>query len=262
MNANFQESSGPEMEHVRDVSPLSERPFSLLKMSDAELGEHSKQITEAWRSTAASGPTHSPYWGDARNHDIGYYLEKGKILRGARGTSEEAEYQMLGLIKKAKEMGFAPEKGTAGEFLDRVAKELGEPMNEQMLTARSQNIQTALGKYMPVRTTIGSTLTAEQIVLGKNIPNTLTSQESRDLVMMQRVVSRVYENTGVAPQAGQSLDEYLHVAIRGLLKKVPTLHALSLLTHSATGESAALSSPSIVPQSTISKPSLRWDREA
>lgn len=256
VKTSFIEQNAPRMEHVAANIPVEAKPASIFEMNEAETVSHTKFIADKWTDVAAKGPTGSSHWSASRTHGAAFF-QKGNMVKGQPGTPEEADYQMQSLFKKLSEMGFAPsDTESAGEYVDRAAKELHEPMLPPALAARAHGIALSLEKYMPTRTKEIPMKSASEIYAMKNSGIKLAPTEAKDVEMIYRVMTRVEANTGVHPRPGQTVREYLEEAARTQLAKTPTLHAVTLLTP----KGAASAIPQPAPR--IPVPPLRWDQQA
>jgi hypothetical protein len=244
------------MEHVGAGTSAPVKPTSIFEMNEAETVSHTKLIADKWTDVAANGPTGSSHWSTSRAHEAAFF-QKGNIVKGQPGTPGESDHQMQSLFKKLSEMGFAPsDTESAGEYVDRVARELHEPILPPALALRAHGIALSLEKYMPTRTKEIPAMSASEIYQAKHGGAGLTPEQANDVEMIYRVMTRVEANTGVHPRPGQTVRQYLEEAVRTQLTKTPTLHAVTLLTP----KSASGALPQPAPH--IPKPPLRWDQQA
>lgn len=256
VKTSFTPENVPQMEHVGVGTSAQVKSASIFEMNEAETVSHTKLIADKWTDVAANGPTGSSHWAASRANGAAFF-QKGNIVKGQPGTPGEADYQMQSLFKKLSEMGFSPsDTESAGSYLDRVAKELHEPMSPSALDVRARGIASSLEKYMPTRTKEIPAMSASEIYRMKNSSARLTPPEAKDVEMIYRVMTRVEANTGVHPREGQTVRQYLEEAVRTQLMKTPTLHAVTLLT--PKGAASVLPPPA--PR--IPTPPLRWDQQA
>ena len=238
---------------------------------DPEAAKHTAMIADKWAQTAKEGLNKNSFWETARNQSALMFDKVPKAQGGAQGSVQEAYAQMQGLVKKAGEMGFAANQDeTAGAFLDRVAGELHVPLTAKALSVRSEHITDALGKYMPVKTDSTRLVAAETIFANKELAGQPHSPEIDDVIMVQRVLLRVQQHTGISPKPGEDVHHYLLRAVSEQLIKTPELHASTLLAPKGAAFQPADAASSVggkppslvrVPPLPV-KPNLRWDQQA
>jgi hypothetical protein len=99
VKAGFSEQNVPKMEHVGAGTSAQVKPTSIFEMNEAETASHARLIAGKWTDVAANGPTGSSHWSTSRAHGAAFF-QKGNIVKGQPGTSEESDYQMQSLFKK------------------------------------------------------------------------------------------------------------------------------------------------------------------
>lgn len=226
-------------------------------------------VADKWDDVAQRGLSGNSHWQGERSLSV-EVIQSKQLRDVVPGSPEEADVQLQGLIKKAGGMGFAPSVGeSAGAYLDRIAKELHEPLSAERIVNRTNNIVVALKKFMPAKTNFGEGISAEYILANKDLAKLPKTAEVNDLMIIQKVLSRIQQNTGIAPNKDESPELYLSRAVSEQLRKTPELHASTLLApKGAAFQSADVppASPAKVPLKDIQppsiKPPLRWSQQA
>ena len=225
-------------------------PISIFRMSPEQAAKHTQEIAAKWDDVAHKGPGGgtNPNWPTATNYSAEFYMN-GNFIKGAVGSPEEASYQMQGLLIKARGMGFEAGKGEkAGQYLERIAKELREPLTEGALKSRSNGIFNTVARFMPTN------VNTEQIQAVDVLSTKNPANMAPELLRVQEIVDRVRLNTGIAPKDGQSIKAYILFATEQQLKKTPTLHANFLILPPTTPAPA-------VPQSFAPSPPAANDAD-
>ena len=229
---------------------------SPLHMNETAQQEHVQVIAGKWRAIAESGPSKNAHWSEVRGLSA-MELRDAPVVRGDVGSVEAARVEMRGLMAKANAMGFRPDqRESAGAYLDRVAKEMGEPIPDKQLIDRASTMWNAMGKFIPLRGNLHPAPSAEGFVTQTILPGMESTPAGKEFLQVQNVLRHIREHTGISPAHGEDVRAYAERAIRVQLQKTPTLHADMLMQEKvATPPVPAVSVPAI-------RPSARWDQQA
>jgi hypothetical protein len=180
--------------------------------------EFAEKMSGLWAKSAHEGIYKNAHWGEVRNLSIKEIFTSHSpnhdpsLLQD--GSARAARLQMENLVDKAHMMGFQATSGDepAGAFLDRVAKELGEPLMPTRVAERSTALFGIVEKTFPY----------------------IQKNETAQGAFAPTLSERIWENTGIAPARGESTEVYAERAIAQTLEKRPTLHADTLLKRDMT----------------------------
>ncbi len=214
--------------------------------------EKTARIAGGWADVAANGPSHNSHWGEVRGQSL---QSAANAPLGVKDSSslEAAAAEMHALLGKAQAMGFhASEKETtAGAFLDRVAKELREPLTSEGAMARSREIYKVIYNQVPTHGQL-RLVSAEAIVKRNLLPGVADTPEGKEFLAWKRVLLETQKNTGVSPAPNENLQSYVERATRVALHKDPTLHASTLIGRKI--DEAALVTPKSAPVMPVRPP--------
>ena len=233
-----------EQDLTNSLTPRQEAVIAHEAVANAVM-EKTNKIASSWEDMAARGVNKNPHWADVRAEQVKDLVAAPMGARDAVSL-ESARAQAHALIGKAEAMGFHARKGEPlGAFLDRMAKEIREPLTSERALERSHELYKVVYNQVPIHGQMRP-MSADAIVGQKLLVGLEDTPSGKEFLAWKGVLSEVQKNTGIPPAPNEDIQSYIERASRVSLHKDPTLHASSLIGRKV--DELALVTPKNVPQ--------------